>query len=73
VLKGGENDLKLGKIKSIIAEVALSKKNTQNTQLFSLTEYLENLSFFFVGLYDTDIKNFKEGMTYSNALFVYVG
>jgi hypothetical protein len=70
VLKGGHQMLSTGNVAAILCEVALSKKNPRNTQLHDLIDHLEPLGYFFVGLYDTNINHFREGLAYSNALFV---
>ena len=70
VLRGGENILTKGLVNAIIGEVALSTKNNRNTQLHALISYLDNFNYFFVGLYDTDARTYKQGIAFSNALFI---
>jgi FkbM family methyltransferase len=70
VLKGGENILTQGSVSAIIGEVALSTKNNRNTQLHALVSYLDKFDYYFVGLYDTDIRTYKQGIAFSNALFI---
>lgn len=70
VLKGAYSFLKNKKIKAILCEVALSKRNTRNTQLNIVIDFLDKYDYFFVGLYETNITYFKSGLAYSNALFI---
>ena len=70
VLIGANKMLATGKIKAILCETALSKKNTRNTQLSSLIDLLDKENYFFVGLYETNVNFYKEGLAYSNALFI---
>lgn len=70
VLKGGENILSQGSVSAIIGEVALSVKNNRNTQLHALISYLDKFDYYFVGLYDTDIRTYRQGIAFSNALFM---
>lgn len=73
VLKGGEELLVTGRIKAILCEAALSKRNKRNTQLFDLHDYLERFNYFFVGLYDSNLNHYGEGSAYSNGLFLLSG
>lgn len=70
VLRGASTLLKDKKIKSVLCEVALSKKNARNTQLDDIISYLETYDYFFVGLYDTNVNYYNQGLAYSNALFI---
>jgi len=70
VLKGAGGFLKNNNIKAILCEVALSGKNKRNTQLHYLIDFLDNYDYFFVSLYDTNVNYFRDGLAYSNALFV---
>lgn len=70
VLKGGENILSQHSVSAIIGEVALSTKNNRNTQLHALVSYLDKFDYYFVGLYDTDVRTYKQGIAFSNALFI---
>ena len=70
VLKGASTLLKDRKVKSILCEVALSKKNSRNTQLDDIICFLEKYDYFFVGFYDTNVNYYNHGLAYSNALFI---
>lgn len=70
VLQGATQFLKEKKIAAVLCEVALSKKNTRNTQLNQVIEFLEPYDYFFVGLYETNVNYYREGLAYSNALFI---
>lgn len=70
VLKGSKELLKSKKINSIICEVALSGINKRNTQLNDIIKFLDDYEYYFVGLYSTDIGMYKEGIAWSNALFI---
>lgn len=70
VLRGANNLLSTGAINAIICEVALSSKNKRNTQLNDLIVYLDNYGYYFVSLYDSNIDSYKEGIAWSNALFI---
>lgn len=70
VLKGAASLLENKQIKAILCEVALSKRNTRNTQLNDVTSFLDKYDYFFVGLYDTNVNYYNQGLAYSNALFI---
>lgn len=70
VLKGASNLLKNKQIKAVLCEVALSKRNTRNTQLNDIINLLDEYDYFLVGLYDTNVNYYKKGLAYSNALFI---
>jgi FkbM family methyltransferase len=70
VLIGSENFLRTRKIKAILCEVALSKRNTRNTQLSEIINALDKYDYFFVGLFETNVNYYKDGLAYSNALFI---
>jgi len=70
VLKGAENLLTNKSVNAILCEVALSGTNKRNTQLNDLIIYLDNLEYYFVGLYHTNIGSYKQGIAWSNALFI---
>ncbi len=70
VLRGGTELLVKQNINAILCEVALSKRNKRNTQLEDIIGYLDNYDYYFVGLYDTNIRDYRSGIAYSNALFI---
>jgi len=70
VLKGAYSFITNRRIKSILCEVALSSKNSRNTQLNDVFQFLDKLDYSFVGLYETNVAFYKEGLAYSNALFI---
>lgn len=72
VLKGAVKTIKCGQIKFILCEVALSTTNDRNTPICEVIEFLLAEGYTLLGLYDTNINYLKEGLTYSNALFVKV-
>jgi FkbM family methyltransferase len=73
VLRGGNELLKTGRISAILCEVSLARQDKRHTQLFDLQDYLEPYGYFFVGLYDSNLNYYREGIAYSNALFVLPG
>lgn len=70
VLKGAIELLKKKQIHAILCEVALSSMNKRNTQLQEVIQFLETFDYTFTGLYETNVRYYKEGLAYSNALFV---
>ena len=50
VLRGADNYLASGKIRSILSEVTFSENNTQNTHFFPVYNYLTSKGFRFYGL-----------------------
>lgn len=70
VLTGAFSSIRAGKIKLVLCEVALSAVNQKNTPICSVIEFLLGNSYTLLGLYDTNINYLKEGLAYSNALFV---
>jgi FkbM family methyltransferase len=70
VLKGAENMIKNKSIKSILCEVSLSPKNTHNSKLVDIINFLFEHNYQMIGLYETNINFYKEGIVYSNVLFV---
>ena len=70
VLRGGSYLLVNKIVKAILCEVALSKRNKRNTQLEDIIYYLDTYDYLFVGLYDSNIKDFRDGIAFSNALFI---
>ena len=70
VLRGAEKFLKTGRVGAILCEIAMAKKNQRNTQLPEVQDFLEPLGYYFVGLYETNVNYFSQGIAYSNALFV---
>lgn len=70
VLKGSDSMLKNKKIRAILCEVALSKRNARNTQLSDVIDFLDGYDYFFVGFNDTNVNYYNQGLAYSNALFI---
>jgi FkbM family methyltransferase len=70
VLNGAKKMLAEKKVNAVLCETALAKSNKRNTQLVELMELLEEKNYFFVGLYETNVNHYKEGLAYSNALFI---
>lgn len=70
VLKGAADSIKSGKVKLILCEVALSAANKRNTPVCEVINFLQGYNYTLLGLYDTNINYLKEGLSYSNALFI---
>ncbi|MBK9282904.1 MAG: FkbM family methyltransferase [Sphingobacteriaceae bacterium] len=70
VLSGAQKLLESNNVKAILCETALSPQNKRNTQLNELITFLNQYNYYFVSLYETNINYYKEGLAYSNALFI---
>lgn len=70
VLKGAGKSLASEKINLILCEAALCSENGRNTQIIDIITYLKPYNFTLLGMYDTNINYLKEGLAYSNILFV---
>ncbi len=70
VLKGAVKLLQDKRINYLLCEVSLSNKNTVNSKLEVLIEFLETYNYYFVGLNDVNTNYYKLGLTYGNAVFI---
>lgn len=67
VLKGGLKNLAEGKVRHILCEVGFSKINSRHTDFIEIFDYLRELGFCFIGIYDLIL--FEKRGHFGNALF----
>jgi FkbM family methyltransferase len=71
VLKGAEQMMKTGAIPLIFCETGFQSFNQCNTFFPDLTSYLEKRDYYFFGLYQMDLHDWKRGNNLGNALYVH--
>lgn len=71
VIEGASKTLKSGKVSFIYIEVGLSKERSFHIPLPKMIEVLNEFSFEFLGLFQTNYKHVRNGFSYSNALFIH--
>jgi FkbM family methyltransferase len=70
VIKGAIGLLNAGLVKMVFCEVGFSKDNDVHVHFCEMNEFLENVGFVFVGLFNTNVRKVLERPVFGNALFV---
>lgn len=70
VLQGAMTGLKAASISFLLCEVGFTMRNTRNTNIHVITEFLAELHYSFYGLYDVS-HYWSDRVSFGNALFVH--
>ena len=70
VLKGFSEMLINGKIKAIYCEVGFDPKNSRNTYINEIFDFMHKHDYKFYGLYEINNLPIKKSLNYGNALFI---
>jgi FkbM family methyltransferase len=71
VLEGAKEMLRNAKVAFVFCEIGILKRNTRNTNLSDLTEWLAEKDYYFFSLYQMVTNGWKQGELFGNALFIH--